>query len=107
MTDDLDGSKAAETVAFALDGADYEIDLSKRNAAALRKALAAFIEAGRRQPRTVKSRRPADKPGAAERAAHRAHLSKVRTWAAANEMEISDRGRLPEAVLEAYDAAQG
>ncbi|MTD17135.1 hypothetical protein GIS00_24680 [Nakamurella sp. YIM 132087] len=29
MTDDLDGSKAAETVAFALDGSKYEIDLSQ------------------------------------------------------------------------------
>ncbi|MTD17506.1 Lsr2 family protein [Nakamurella sp. YIM 132087] len=106
MTDDLDGSKAAETVAFALDGAIYEIDLSKRNAAALRKALASYVTAGRRLPRTAKARRTVADKTSAERAEHRAYLSKVRTWAAANEMGVSDRGRLPKSVLEAYDAAQ-
>ena len=38
--DDLDGGEAEGTVRFGLDGADYEIDLSAKNAAALRKALA-------------------------------------------------------------------
>ena len=41
LIDDLDGSTAVETVAFALDGTSYEIDLSKRNAAAFRKTLTA------------------------------------------------------------------
>ena len=40
-TDDLDGSAATETVAFGLDGVDYEIDLSARNAARLRSNKAA------------------------------------------------------------------
>ena len=40
LTDDLDGSDAEETVSFMLDGRTYEIDLSKKNAAKLRKALA-------------------------------------------------------------------
>jgi hypothetical protein len=35
--DDLDGGEAEGTVRFGLDGADYEIDLSAKNAAALRK----------------------------------------------------------------------
>src|SRR5664279_2419948 len=48
MVDDLDGGKAAETVTFGLDGGSYEIDLSKKNAGALRKALTEFVEHGRR-----------------------------------------------------------
>lgn len=40
LRDDLTGGKAAATVYFALDGKAYEIDLNKRNAAALRKAIA-------------------------------------------------------------------
>ena len=32
LEDDLDGSTADETVSFGLDGASYEIDLSKKNA---------------------------------------------------------------------------
>ena len=48
LIDDLDGGKAAETITFGLDGASYEIDLSKKNATALRKAVADFVEHGRR-----------------------------------------------------------
>ncbi len=46
LVDDLDGGKAAETVRFGLDGALYEIDLSKRNANALRKSLSDFVDHG-------------------------------------------------------------
>jgi hypothetical protein len=38
FVDDLDGSDAAGTVSFAIDGRAYEIDLSKDNAARLRLA---------------------------------------------------------------------
>lgn len=40
LEDDLDGGPADQTVRFRLGGAEYEIDLSKKNAAALRKKLA-------------------------------------------------------------------
>lgn len=39
LEDDLDGSPAVETVSFALDGAAYEIDLSRPHAQTLRDAL--------------------------------------------------------------------
>jgi hypothetical protein len=48
LIDDLDGGKATETVVFGLDGASFEIDLSKKNAAALREGLTEFVEHGRR-----------------------------------------------------------
>lgn len=47
LTDDLDGSDAEETIRFALDGKSFEIDLNKKNAAALRRALKPYLEAGR------------------------------------------------------------
>jgi hypothetical protein len=47
LADDLDGSDADETIRFALDGKTYEIDLSKKNAAALRKVLKPYVTAGR------------------------------------------------------------
>jgi hypothetical protein len=52
LTDDLTGGDADETVAFAVDGRGYEIDLSAANAAALREALQPYVakarpEAGR------------------------------------------------------------
>lgn len=48
LLDDIDGSPADETVEFAIDGANFEIDLSKRNALALRQMLARYIKSARR-----------------------------------------------------------
>ena len=59
LLDDLDGTKAVETVSFGVDGVGYEIDLNAKNAKALRKALAEFVGAGRH----VKATAPASVPG--------------------------------------------
>lgn len=53
LTDDLDGSAAEETVTFGLDGKSFEIDLSKRNANALRKLLQPYIEQSRHVGRSA------------------------------------------------------
>lgn len=61
--DDIDGSPAACTVAFALDGRRYEIDLSDRNAAALRGVFAPYVavarKAGAKRAATVPKAGPA------------------------------------------------
>ena len=58
LEDDYDGGTADETVSFALDGAEYEIDLSAKNAAGLRDALAPWL-ASRTQDRwTQKAGQP-------------------------------------------------
>ena len=102
LTDDLDGTKAAETVRFGLDGRSYEIDLSKRDAAALRKALADFTAAGRK----VRGARPAAKP-VSQSAPVRVDAKAVREWATANGITVSSRGRIPADVVEQYEAAAG
>jgi hypothetical protein len=48
LVDDIDGSKAAETVSFGLDRRMYELDLSEKNAGKLRDALAPFVASARR-----------------------------------------------------------
>jgi len=71
LEDDLDGGPAEETVRFGLDGTDYEIDLSAKNARAFRKKLAPFIEHPRkasrgptgRTARTSAGRRPGPQVG--------------------------------------------
>ena len=99
MVDDLDGSEAAEQVEFAVDGRSYEIDLSAANSAKLRDALAPFVSAARR----AGGRRPAAAPGAPPRpAANRQQNQAIREWAVAQGMKISERGRIPSNVLEAY-----
>jgi hypothetical protein len=74
LEDDLDGGPADETVRFGFGGADYEIDLSSKNARAFRKQLAPFIEHARRTGRRVPRR-------AARTALGRQHSSDIRAWA--------------------------
>lgn len=100
LTDDLDGGKAAETVTFGLDGRVYEIDLSKKNAAALRKALGEFTASARR----VRAGRPAAAVKTA-RTNGKVDAKAVREWAQANGEQVSARGRVPSDVVEKYLAA--
>ena len=48
LQDDIDGSDATQTIRFALDGIEYEIDVSDRNANRLRNSLGDFIAHGRK-----------------------------------------------------------
>lgn len=57
LVNDLDGSSAAETVSFGLDSRLYEVDLSKKNAAALRKAFASYVDGGHKAGRATTGRR--------------------------------------------------
>ena len=57
LIDDLDGKEAEGTMRFGLDGAEYEIDLSAKNAEALRKAAEPYVSAARRASGSV-ARRP-------------------------------------------------
>jgi hypothetical protein len=100
MTDDVDGSPAAETVTFAVDGQAFEIDLTTEHAAELRAAFAPFVSAGRRLGGT--GRRAVVRP---VKVATGYSAPAVRAWAAAHHIEIPARGRIPAAVLEKYRAA--
>ena len=48
LVDDIDGSAAAETVSFSLDGVSYEIDLTAAHAKKLRDDLASWVGHARR-----------------------------------------------------------
>ncbi len=50
LIDDFDGTEAAETIKFSLDGKSYEIDLSKTNANELRRTLRPYIDRSRGAP---------------------------------------------------------
>ena len=106
LIDDLDGSSAEETVAFGLDGAAYEIDLSAKNANELRESLATYVAHGRKSALVrVGGRRGAGAARASSNGASGLDTSDVRTWARANGYSINDRGRLASDVLDAYRAA--
>ncbi len=103
LIDDLDRGEADETVKFGLDGVQYEIDLSAKNAAKLREALAPYINAG------TKAARPAA-AGARRRGTQsldREQNRAIREWARSKGKEISDRGRIPEEIVAEYHASAG
>ena len=103
LVDDIDGSEAVETVGFALDGTSYEIDLSKSNAKKLRDALSTYVASARRAGRVRAS--GGGRSGRASARADREQIQAVREWARRNGHKVSDRGRVPASVLEAYNAA--
>lgn len=105
LVDDIDATPIADgnggTVSFALEGKTYEIDLTSENADKLRKALAPFIEAGRSvSSAAAAARTPRRRSGG------NADLAAVRSWAKSNGFQVSDRGRVPKNVMEAYARAQ-
>jgi nucleoid-associated protein Lsr2 len=104
LIDDLDGDNAEETVEFGLDGKNYEIDLSSGNASKLRGALADYVAAARRPGGRRRSGGGGSAAGAAARrpSVDREQNQAIRDWARKRGMKVSDRGRIPAEVLEAY-----
>src|SRR3954452_16315794 len=100
LLDDLDGGEAAESMAFSLDGKSYEIDLSEKNAAALRDAFAPFVSSARRGGGAVVAARPRMSTRGGR---PREETAAIREWALANGLEGSTRGRISTTVLAAYE----
>lgn len=107
LVDDIDGTTLdigeGETVYFALDGVAYEIDLTVANAATLRDALAPYVASAR----SVTSSRAGSSASAAakRRRTGQPDYSAIRAWAKDNGYAVSERGRVPASVTEAYNAA--
>lgn len=105
LVDDLDGTAAEDisTVSFALDGVSYEIDLTEANAEKLRSGLEEFVNSARRIGGRVKrGTSPTKRPGSP---ASREQTKAIRDWARQNGFELSDRGRIPANVIDAFEAA--
>ncbi|MCX2746266.1 Lsr2 family protein [Arthrobacter sp. MI7-26] len=97
LEDDLDGSKASETVSFALDGVEYVIDLNEAHANELRGAVGKFTAAARKVGRVKTPARRAATGGSDTKA--------IRAWAIENGIPINSRGRIQADVIERYQAA--
>jgi hypothetical protein len=99
--DDLDGGEAAGTVRFALDGTEYEIDLSTEHTDELHTALGKYIDHARKAGVTHR-RAPRGR-----RAASAVDTTVVRSWAREHGYDIKDRGRVPADLVAKYQAAAG
>ena len=109
LVDDIDGTDAVETVTFALDGVEYEIDLSEDNANKLREQLGVYIGHARR---TGGRRRSGGGQGESKASRSKNNgttdgpsASEIREWARSNGFEVPDRGRVSSEVREAYAKA--
>src|SRR3954451_13652941 len=106
LSDDLDENVSAdETVSFSLDGTNYEIDLSEKNAQELRNAFSRYVQAARKVGRgsgraSGGGRSRATGGGRVDRE----QAGAIREWARKNGHAVSDRGRIPASVVEAYEA---
>ncbi|MFS0732398.1 Lsr2 family protein [Microbacterium sp. 1P10UB] len=106
LIDDLDGTEIeageGETVLFSIDGVAYEIDLSDANASALRSSLERYVAAAR----SVSSRGSSGQGDSrTRRRTPSQDFSEIRSWAKSNGFQVSERGRVPASVIEAYEAA--
>ncbi len=108
LSDDLNENVPAdETVSFSLDGTNYEIDLSDKNAEEMRNAFSRYVQAARKVGRGGGGRASG---GGRSRATgggrmDREQAGAIRDWARKNGHAVSDRGRIPASVVEAYEAA--
>jgi hypothetical protein len=105
LVDDIDGSVLevgeGETVHFSLNGTSYEIDLNSVHVEELRQAFEPYISAGRRAGASSSARAASPR----KRQARNPEVAAIRAWANANGYTLSERGRIPAPVVEAYNAA--
>jgi nucleoid-associated protein Lsr2 len=106
LTDDLDGGGADRTIEFGLDGVNYTIDLSEKNAGKLRKVLDPYLTVASRLGRTGANGRTASRVAAAPSRANRDQNQAIREWATKNGYEVSERGRIPASIVEAFHATR-
>lgn len=126
--DDLEGvpvdAESVDTVDFSYRGQDYSLVLTAKNGAQFDKDINRYIKAAkkaadrdaraarkatqpspRRQPPKSKAapRKPATRRASAAKPAAQ-QSSEIRIWAVANGHTVSQRGRLPKPVIEAFNA---
>jgi len=98
MLDDLDGTEATHTIRFSVDGRNYEIDLNDKHEQQFRKALEKWVANARR---VNSAHRRQSRPNPEDTALRR----EIREWARENGYDCPVKGRIPQAVIDAWNAA--
>jgi hypothetical protein len=105
LSDDLDENLPAdETVSFALDGTNYEIDLAEKNAKEMREVFSRYVSAARKVGRAGRATGGGRSRSGGGRM-DREQAGAIREWARRNGHQVSDRGRIPASVVQAYEDA--
>lgn len=101
--DDLDGTELgteANSISFAFEGKEYSIDLSDENAERFREVMEPYMKVATRV--SGGRAKPARK---AQSKSSSGGTKAIRDWARENGYTVSDRGRIPADVVEAYTQA--
>jgi len=103
LVDDIDGSTdGVVTCAFGLGDSHFEIDLNAAHREELENVLDKFITVSRHVRGTQRSGQR--RPGRVTRT-DREQTRVIRQWAKDNGHEVSERGRIPKKIIEAFEAA--
>ena len=113
--ENVDGT---ETVSFGFDGYDYSLDLCKEHSEDFHNTVQGLIGWSSDRTRSGGGRRSSRRSGSADdgaagggaaparSSADRERLKAIRDWARENgHPNLGDRGRVPQAIVAAYDAA--
>jgi hypothetical protein len=104
VVDDLDGSAAVETVLLGWNGEWRELDVSKRNLAALSRAVDRYWDAGRPVAASGQAKRRRNAVPARSSMSGRDPKA-IRARAVSNGIDVPARGRIPAAVERQYEDA--
>ena len=104
LIDDINGQPADESMTFGLDGVQYAIDLSTKNATKLREALAPFVAAGTKVGRGGLATRGRDGRSRSTSRSDRELNQAIRDWAKSKNIPVSDRGRIKQEIVDRYNA---
>lgn len=108
LCDDGADDPNAVTVAFSYSGRDYELDLCAAHAEEVRATLSGWARRGHRAGEAPPAPSPA-RTGRRRSGAHtdREQLDAIRRWARDNGFQVTERGRIPERIMDAFQAAHG
>lgn len=108
------GVESAEEVSFSYDGYSYGLDLCAAHAAEFHDTIQSMIawsadrsplSPARRQRSNKSTGASADGAGRQPARRDREQTGAIREWANSNGYKVSSRGRIPDEVEEAYNAA--
>jgi Lsr2 len=92
--------EGTETVSFAFDGTAYEIDVCATHAKELREKFGQYTEHARRATSAAGGRRRRARSGPG-----RERSSEIRAWAKQRGHKVSERGRIPAAIIAEYESS--
>jgi hypothetical protein len=112
IVDDLTGEAGARARTFRFEGVEYEIDLTDASFADLRAALKPYLRAARSTSGSSSPRSATPGPSTTSSGARKRPGSKpapdsaaIRAWARSVGMPVTERGRVPGQVREAWAVA--